>query len=356
MRKIIALLLMVCLVLSLSACGFLREPAEDTSDGIEETFEASDDESAETDDDSNNIPKIVKLNKANGLEGRQIGFTISKVESDEWCQQLVKAVEVLGAYYGADVNCLDAEENIEDQIIQIENFTADEYDMIFIDPISADGPAQAITEAQEEGVPVICCYDECSADVETFVTWDAYEGGKVFAQYFIDYVKEHNANDTVRIIELTNSASERAKERYKALHEACDASGINFEIIGTYETEGNREYAYAEIEKLKDTGDYIISDVDNGAFGASAALIAAGNTTTKIFSMSAYGIEPFTALYVEDENYTACLNVDPWVLAQAMYDSTFNYFANQENEKVTNIDSYMVDSSNVTDFWSFEEE
>ena len=68
--------------------------------------------------------------------------------------------------------------------------------------------------------------------------------------------------------------------------------------------------------------------------------------------MGAYGKEPFSKLYNNDVNYLACLNVDAWVLAQYIFDGAINYFSGVENVPQTNIALYMVDSSNVTDFWS----
>ena len=92
----------------------------------------------------------------------------------------------------------------------------------------------------------------------------------------------------------------------------------------------------------------------NGAMGAVSALQQVGDTDVKVFSMGAYGAEPFGLLHDEDPNYTACLNVDAWVLAQFIFEGAINYFEGKENPVQTNIDLFMVDSSNVEDFWSFE--
>jgi len=68
--------------------------------------------------------------------------------------------------------------------------------------------------------------------------------------------------------------------------------------------------------------------------------------------MGAYGKEPFSALYNEDPNYLACLNVDAWVLAQWIIDGAIDHFEGNAVPTQTNIDLFVVDSSNVTDFWS----
>ena len=81
--------------------------------------------------------------------------------------------------------------------------------------------------------------------------------------------------------------------------------------------------------------------------GAVAALRQKGNTKVKVFSMGAYGAEPFGFLRKKDPNYQACLDVDPWVLAQYIYDSAINYYEGIANFKTTNIPLYMIDANNV---------
>ena len=88
--------------------------------------------------------------------------------------------------------------------------------------------------------------------------------------------------------------------------------------------------------------------------GAVAALQAQGKTDVKVLSMGAYGAEPFGLLHDEDPNYLACLNVDAWVLAQWIIDGAIDHFEGTALPTQTNIDLFVVDAANVTDFWSFE--
>ena len=88
--------------------------------------------------------------------------------------------------------------------------------------------------------------------------------------------------------------------------------------------------------------------------GAVSALQAAGNTDVKVLSMGAYGAEPFGKLHDNDANYLACLNVDAWILAQFIVDAAIDHFEGNEVPLVTNIALYMVDATNVEDFWTFE--
>ena len=53
-------------------------------------------------------------------------------------------------------------------------------------------------------------------------------------------------------------------------------------------------------------------------------------------------------------HYAACLNVDAWVLAQYIFDGAIAYYKGEEIPDKTNIALFMVDSTNVEDFWTFD--
>ena len=180
--------------------------------------------------------------------------------------------------------------------------------------------------------------------------------GTLVGEYFVEYVKANN-DGKARVIELTNAVSTHCQERFVGLHaviDAANADGCEIEILNKYDSQGNRETAYNAISAIVEPYDYIISDVDNGAQGAVAALQASGKTDIKVFSMGAYGEEPFGMLHDEDVNYAACLNVDAWVLAQFIFDGAIAHFAGEEVPTQTNIELFVVDSSNVENFWNFD--
>ena len=344
MKKLLPLLLALAMLLSMAAVA----EAPDTS------VESADTAAAEL-----GIPAAVTLHDTDALSGKKIGCSIV-YKGDEWCAAVANALEALGAYYGADITVEDGDLNDETQVKQIENMIANNVDIMMIDPTTPDGTGAALDQAVEAGIPIII-YDGYWADSEgkvlTTVTWDQVETGRIVGRYFLDYIREHN-DGKATIIELTNAVSTHCQERFVGLHEVFDAAeDCEVTILDLYDSQGNRETAEKAVSAVVQPYDYIISDVDNGAMGAVSALQQVGNTDVKVFSMGAYGAEPFGMLYENDPNYVACLNVDAWVLAQYVFDAAIDYFEGNADEipVETNIDLYMVDNSNVTDFWTFEE-
>ncbi|NLC39928.1 MAG: substrate-binding domain-containing protein [Clostridiaceae bacterium] len=361
MKKLFAILLAMAMVFSLFACAAEKKPETPTDAAPTDaapTDAAPTDAPQAPDVDMSIVPASVKLSDSKALQGKRIGNSIV-YKGDEWCASLALAMETLGKYYGADIVVEDGDLNDETQTKQIENMLAAGVDLMMIDPTTPDGTHEALMKAVNADIPIIIYDGYWNAGEEnavTTVTWDQELTGKLIGEYFIQHLKD-TGQSSVKIVELTNAVSTHCQERFVGLHKVFDEAekeGIEIEVLNKYDSQGNREMAYNAIAAVVEPYDYIISDVDNGAFGAVSALQAAGNTSVKVLSMGAYGEEPFTALYNKDANYMACLNVDPWILAQFIFDGAIAHFEGKEVPVKTNIDLFVVDSSNVTDFWSFD--
>ena len=307
------------------------------------------------------IPAAVKLQDTDVLEGKRIGCSIV-YKGDEWCAAVASGLEALGAYYGADITVEDGDLNDETQTKQIENMISNNVDIMMVDPTTFTGVSEALNAAYDAGIPIIIFDGEWRNDagetetekVITTVTWDQYDTGVITANYFLDYLRAKGETEAT-IIELTNAVSEHCQIRFEGLHDTFNAADdIKINIIDKYDSQGNRETAEKAVAAVVQPYQYIISDVDNGAQGAVSALQQLGRDDVKVFSMGAYGSEPFGLLHEEDPNYAACLNVDAWVLAQYIFDGAIKYYKGEEIEDKTNIALFMVDSSNVEDFWTFD--
>ena len=379
MKKLIALLLALVMVFSLVACGQkeeapaaeepkaeapaeekVEEPAKEEEPEVEspkaEVEEAPEVVDTSVVDEETGFPASVKLSDSTALQGKKIGCSIV-YKGDEWCAGVADALEKLGTYYGADIVVEDGDLNDETQTKQVENMIANNVDIIMCDPTTPDGVGIALNQAYDAGIPIII-YDgywtEGAEKAVSTITWDQYETGVIVGEYFLDYLRAQGKT-SARIVELTNAVSTHCQERFEGLHATFDAAtDIEITVLNKYDSQGNRETAYNAIAAVVEPYDYVISDVDNGAMGAVSALQAAGNTDVKVLSMGAYGAEPFGKLHDNDPNYLACLNVDAWILAQWIMDAAIGYFEGTEVPQVTNIALYMVDSSNVEDFWTFE--
>lgn len=367
MKKRLSLVLALVLVLSVfvGACNGSNADKKDTANSEEKV--AVDTEKADVTEDASegtaerpaNAPETVVFRDTDVLKGKKIGCSIV-YKGDEWCATLAEALETYGKYYGAEIVVEDGDLNDETQTKQIENMVAGGSDIIMIDPTTPDGTNEALMKAVNADIPIIIYDGYWTAGEQnavTTVTWNQHYTGELIGEYFVDYIKENNPGEKVKVVELTNAVSTHCQERFEGLHGIFDKAaeeGIEIEVLNKYDSQGNRELAYNAITAVVEPYDYIISDVDNGAMGAVSALQATGNKDVKVLSMGAYGAEPFGLLHEKDPNYLACLNVDAWVLAQNVFDAAIGHFEGSDLPTRTDIELYVVDSDNVADFWDVE--
>ena len=303
---------------------------------------------------ANGIPAAVKLQDTQVLKGKKIGASIVYT-GDEWCAEVAKAMETIAAYYGAVLDCQDGQLSAEMQWVQIDNMLANGCDYLMIDPVWPDAVNGALDNAVELGVPITIfdgIWDQGAEKAETTVTWAQKETGTKMGEYFVEYVKK-NMGGKATVLELTNVVSAQCQLRYEGFHEViakANQEGCQITILDCLDSQGNSDVAYQAVAGITEPYDVVVSDVDYPTNGVLKYLREVKNTDVKVLSMGAYGKVPFGMLKDKDPNYLACVNVDPWILAQYTIESAIHYFNGEENPTTTNIPLYVVDSSNVADF------
>ncbi|MCI5992641.1 MAG: sugar ABC transporter substrate-binding protein [Clostridiales bacterium] len=343
MKKLIVILLAFVLILSLSACA--QTPGAAPSDAAAAETPQSD--------------AVSKPESDSPLAGKRIGCTIV-YKGDEWCSALATALEKTAENYGATITVEDGEINDEVQTKQIENMLSSGVDMIFADPATPDGCTEVLMKAVDAGIPIIIydCYWNEADQAVTSITWDQELTGELTAEYLIDYVAAHperypDGEANVVLLELNTSSA--AELRSKCFTEVLAEKAPGIQIVEVQDCEGNREKGANVIANTVVPFDFVVSVVDNGAWGAVSTLRALGNEDVKVLSMGAYGAEPFEALYEDDPNYLACVVVDPQVISDGIYSAAERHLKGECVDATTYIDLFVADHSNVTNFWSFDE-
>ncbi len=333
MKKILSVLLLLAFTFGLAACT-----------------------SGKTDQNRSVIPASVHFRETDALKGKKIGCTIV-YKGDEWASTVSDAIETFAEHYGAVLTCEDGDLNDETQTKQIENMIANGVDLILADPVTADGCSEALMKAVEKNIPIII-FDSVWTGAEQYavssVSWDQYQTGVAIGNYLVDYARKNNGGKA-SVVELENMISTHCQDRFQGFHDAIEkADDIEIKVLNRYDSQGNRETSYNIISSIVEPYDFVVSDVDNGANGAVAALQAAGNTKVKVLSMGGYGFEPFEAMHADDVNYLAFLNVDAWGFAELVMDNVITFFEGKPLEKTVYYQPVVVDHSNEEQYWNFD--
>jgi D-allose transport system substrate-binding protein len=200
MKKLLALILTVVLVLSLAACGGTSTDETTTTAPAGETTTTAPAEETTTADEGGEDIDPTELRYA----------LLLKPLSNEYWTIMKNGVEAWASEngYNIDVYAAESEENLAGQLAQLEDIISKDYAGIAIAPLSPVNLISGILTANERGIPVVNV-DE-SVDLETLqndggsmialVTTDNYLVGQKAGEFIVDQI----GSGEVAIIEGTS--------------------------------------------------------------------------------------------------------------------------------------------------------
>lgn len=241
MKKSISLLLIIILVISLSACSM-------------------------------NPPEWAKPGKHKELKDMKIGLSISTLDNPFFVS-LKNGVIQEATSKGIKVITVDAQNDTEKQMNDIEDLIQQGVDMLLINPTDSAAISSAVQSANHIGIPVITL--DRSADkgkVETLVASDNITGGKMAANFIINKVGKH-----AKVVELQGTpGASAARERGQGFHEIADKK---LDVIAKQTANFDRTQGLNVMENLlqghKDI-QAVFAQNDEMALGAIEAIKSSG--------------------------------------------------------------------------------
>jgi ribose transport system substrate-binding protein len=279
---------------------------------------------------------------------KRIGISLV-YKGDEWCAAVADEFAKQAEKFGYEVNIQDGNLDNETQIKQIENFVAQQYDLIMVDPINAEGIVPGIETARAAGIPVMS-FDSPAAydDLVSYVSWDSYETGQIIGNYLHDRIK-NEMGGKANVVLLTMASPVAIGERIKGVKDAL--ADLDITYVAEQEYEGNREKAANVVTNIKEPFDFVIAGQDNGAWGAVSALEALNNKDVEVYSMGAYGEECFTTLQKGTSNYRGSVAVSPSELVKSCYETATEHFEGKTDipDRV-NINLDLINVENINEY------
>lgn len=281
-------------------------------------------------------------------EKKRIGISLV-YKGDEWCAAVDEEFKKQAEEFGYEVNIQDGNLDNETQLKHIENFITQQYDMIAVDPASSEGIHSALDKAKAAGIPVVV-FDSVTTykDIVSYISWDNYETGTLIGNHLREVIeKDYSGKANIAVLTMASPAT--ISSRIQGVKDALE--GLDITYVAEQDYEGNREKAANIVTNIKEDIDFVVAGQDNGAWGAVSALQALNNTTTQVYSMGAYGDEPFNALVENKTNYQGTVAVSPTKLVTATYQTIADHFAGKTDiPEVTNIDLDLVTTGNIKEF------
>jgi len=285
MKKIVAMLLALVIVIGLSACGAQTAVSAAASSSAASSAKAPE-SSASSADASSAVSSAAASSSAAGtaaVPGQDLTFVIIPKVVHAWCDEIHKGAEkqaaILSKQLGVKVTIdyrAPQHADLVEQNSVLEQAAATNPAGIAIDPVDFDGSSTIIKEIQGKGIPVVV-FDSVAPDGSgiTNVGNNYTEQGQIAAEMLAKRI-----NQTGKVAVMKGyPAAENHTERYNAIVATLSKyPGITV-IDGGIDNDSNedsRTQAQAVLAANPDLVGYVNCDA-TGA-GAAAAIEEAGKT------------------------------------------------------------------------------
>ena len=251
MKKLLSVVLVLVLALSFAGCK-KDTPAPETNTG------------AETETGSET--------EAPATGGAKIGVTIANFD-DTFLTYMMDGMKAYGAEKGADMEFVDAKEDMAKQMDQVENFIVQQKDAIIVVPVDTSAAGPMTAAANEAGIPIVYVNRVPSElpDGTYYVGSDSLVAGQLQMEYLVGAIGEE-AKIVILQGKLDNEAALKRTEGNEMV--AAQYPGIEILDKQTGEWQRNEGMMVTEdwLNKYGETLDAIVCNNDDMALGAIQAL------------------------------------------------------------------------------------
>jgi len=336
MKKIIPVVLAICMVLVFAACTASTETTPGQS--VETTQSATSEDTASQPETS-----------------YQFGFSVPSLEFT-YFSTMKTVIEKTYPKDGISVTVYDAGNNQEQQNHDIEDMISAGVDGIVLIPITVEGAAPAIKYANEKAVPVItvdrAVTAETGVDVVSFVGSDHYTMGKQAAELLIAALEaKFPDQETWSVVELEGTAgSSAAIDRGAGMNDRM-AEDSRIDIIASLNGEFSTTTATSVAEDVltahPDLNAFICHN-DMMAEGCYQALVNA-NMLGKVVIIGIDG-QSSTVQKIVDGNIMGTVIQYPDKMALQGIELLAAYLNGETVEDTYYIETESIDSSNAKRF------
>lgn len=338
MKRLLTLLLAMCMLLSLVACGQKNDSSAGGNSGGDSTNQPSG-------GDSTNEP-------SDGTY--KLGFILGSREHAFYCS-IEDGINAAAKDLGFEAVVLESDLKGDIASQRIEDLVVDECDAISLACNEPAGCTNAIVNADKEGVPMFTfdCTTDLTDVVKCFVGTDNFEGGAVGGRACIKLLEDAGMTNgaTIGIIGYPEPQSciDRENGWYSVVNEYKDKYNLNIVNIGNYKGDADTAQALMDGALVEYPDMAVVFTVgDPACIGAMAAIKNAA-ATTKMIGFDANPEAHEAILDAENGKiWVADVAQDPYQIGYQIATQMVDYLKNGSvPESTILIAPYLVDASNA---------
>lgn len=286
MKKILALILAGCMVLSMAACGSSETaaPTEENTATTEETKEEAPAEKAE---------ETAEEVAAEVPAGGKVGVCIYKFD-DAFMTTYRNALQAILEEKGYEVSVVDGNNDQAKQTEQVNTFITQGVDALIINPVMTSAADAIIAAVKQANIPTVLINREPTAeqmaayDKLVYVGCDAAQSGTFQGEIILETENKGDINGDGKVSYImiqgdpeNIDAQLRTEYSVKALTDA----GMEVEQLdlqrGDWDRNKGQEIAQNDLAKFGDQIEVVFCNNDDMAIGALQAIQAAGRTVNE---------------------------------------------------------------------------
>ncbi len=247
---------------------------------------------------------------------------------------------------GDELISVDPANDSNTQIDQIEDLISQNIDLIFVNPVDADGIIPALDELQEADIPMFG-FDTEVGDMSYLISYagsDNYNAGYVCGKDLAEKLP-----DGGDILVLDSPTMQSVTDRTNGFMDALDESGVEFTVVGQQDAQGNQQVANEKATDLLTANPDVVAIFggnDPTALGAYAAADAAGVTPM------IYGVDgsPDVKALLGDTIMEGTGAQSPVTIGETIAETAYAWLDGEEVEEYIPIETFLITADNVDEY------
>lgn len=278
-------------------------------------------------------------------EGLKVGYTCMD-GTNPFFVALEGAIREVVEGNGDELISVDPGNDSNTQIDQVEDLISQNIDLMFVNPVDADGIIPALDALQEADIPMFG-FDTEVGDMSYLVSYagsDNYNAGYVCGEDLAKKIPEGGD-----ILVLDSPTMQSVTDRTNGFLDALEESGVEFNVVGQQDAQGNQQVANEKATDLLTANPDVVAIFggnDPTALGAYAAADAAGVTPL------IYGVDgsPDVKALLADTILEGTGAQSPITIGKTIAETAYAWLDGEEVESYIPIDTFLVTADNVDEY------
>lgn len=242
--------------------------------------------------------------------------------------------------------------DVQAQIIDVEDFIAQECDAIFIEPFDSAGIKPALEAAQKAGIPVICL-DAPADDLDLIVANVATDNYDAGVQSALQLIQDLGGEG--KIIVLDSPQANSSLRRAEGFLDTLSEEAPDIEILAQHDYAGEKDTAFqimSNVVQLESEVDAVYACNENGILGTISAIEEVGREGENIRYYTVDGSSEFVKM-VGDGEVAGVACQQPYLIGVFGAEAMINALNEQMVPKEVKVPVVYITKDTVGDFEGF---